>query len=1264
MTLPGAGESVHDNRVPVLYLAPWVDLGGSDKGTIDWFRWLDRDRFAPSLITTQPSPNRRIAEVYPYAEEVWVLPECMSGSEFPQFIFDFLSTRRIRLLHIMNSRLGYELLPDLGWLDQPPAVVVQLHVEEADCSGYVRYVTTRYGNLVDAFSVSSEHLASGMSKYDVTRRRIRVIPTGVDAAGEFNPARVTPHAFSGAPAVRILFAGRLVDQKDPLLMIEVIRRLVMQRGEVHVEVVGEGPIESELRRRCREYGLERHVTLHGPTADLAPWLAGTDLLLLTSEFEGVPYVAYEALAMGMPVVTPALPGTVELVGPGGGSLIDPRDDVDAYVEALIGLVDDAPRRRRLGADARSRMLADFSLRGMAAAHEQLYDELLDGRASAEGLHGAPGPEPMSFASRPLGGTPLVSIITPCFDHGHYLLDLMESVREQDYPALELILVDDGSSDPDTLAVLEDLEREPSVRVLRQPHNQGPSAARNRAIRAAAGRYILPLDADNVLMPGAVRGLVEQLQAAGEQVGFIYPTAQYFGNRDYHFRPPSYNLHRLLEGNYIDTCSLFDRDVFDAGLAFAEDIALGHEDWDLALALGARGVVGQPSQHSVLAYRKHGFTRSDRVEYLRLPFREEIQGRHAELFGHATDCGTLGRYAGPGLRLKAHWSPAITLIAAEPLDLESERGTELLRRVERQTCGDLEVIVETPRVPPWTPAVVRRLPPGLAATAVERVQEGLDSSRGRCLLIARALEELLGDPTLIERLLRTFITDPGLMSVAFTDVGETPGVFPSAIIGRLGSSPDAHAVAWRREVGQRLGVVDLSSDDVTGALARRIHRRETGTQWRHAPMQRRPTRTPSGAESVSGEQAAIDFRRGGPATAMAKSDALETDERLSATPAIPTMPGGHVPRWGGAGSWMPPETMPLVRHVRDDGCRIITNDPHSPPGCRYERNLGSIQRFSPPGTIRLVRRDGDYITVQRGSPRPDGDEVYGYLELAPLPLFIGIERVTLPDGRVTLGIANERDPIHSVAIERDFLGFIESLPAEPQHPPSRTACPGLVLIRRVDRVLRHHVYEAVDPTAEYRGGRPIAAELGRLLPLPEYGTVPVFISPEGFVTTDRYSLTWTRPEPQEIVRWVAAPMTWKRFGMVRGRVQSSARRVVDAVQLVRPQGPAVGGRPSRDGRPADRSWSGVSSEPRPIGYMASQPEEGMAAVYAARHPVLQDEFLTHHATEATDMGYVDVRLLGYVDAEAPLTGRTGSQRVGIPWASRFGLAARYSWDDRR
>src|SRR5467141_4232421 len=110
-------------RTPVLYLAPWVDYGGSDKGTIDWFRWLDRDRFDPSLICTQPSENRRLAEVEPYASELWALPDLMPAECFPGFIFDFIDTRGIELLHIMNSRLAFELLPDLASLPRPPRVV-------------------------------------------------------------------------------------------------------------------------------------------------------------------------------------------------------------------------------------------------------------------------------------------------------------------------------------------------------------------------------------------------------------------------------------------------------------------------------------------------------------------------------------------------------------------------------------------------------------------------------------------------------------------------------------------------------------------------------------------------------------------------------------------------------------------------------------------------------------------------------------------------------------------------------------------------------------------------------------------------------------------------------------------------------------------------------------------------------------------------------------------------------------------------------------
>ena len=213
-------------RTRVLSLAPWVDYGGSDKGTIDWFRWIDRTRYSVMLATTQPSMNRRLAEIFPFADEVWPLPDLMAGQHMPTVIFDLIAMRGIEVLHILNSRIGYELLADLSALASPPKVVVQLHVEEQDRSGYVRLVARRYGNLVDAFSVTSEHLADAVEGYDVARSKIHVIPTGVDAEDEFSPERVSPVDGLADGAVHVLYPGRLVEQKDPLLIFDVATRSV------------------------------------------------------------------------------------------------------------------------------------------------------------------------------------------------------------------------------------------------------------------------------------------------------------------------------------------------------------------------------------------------------------------------------------------------------------------------------------------------------------------------------------------------------------------------------------------------------------------------------------------------------------------------------------------------------------------------------------------------------------------------------------------------------------------------------------------------------------------------------------------------------------------------------------------------------------------------------------------------------------------------------------------------------------------------------
>ncbi len=1224
----GSDGRPRTGRVPLLYLAPWVDYGGSDKGTIDWFRWLDRDRFAPSLITTQPSPNRRLAEVESFAEELWALPELMEGEAVPRFVFDFIDSRGVELLHVMNARLAFELLPDLASLPRPPRVVVQLHVEEQTRDGYVRYVTTRYGNLVDAFSVTSEHLAAAVEGYGVARERIHVIHTGVDGEGEFSPSRVVPVEGLERDVVHILYPGRLCEQKDPMLMVNVAAALHATGDAFRIHVVGDGELEQPVRAAVAARGLDRHVSFHPPTREIARWYAACDVLLMTSVFEGVPYVVFEAMAMGLPVVAPALPGNVELLGGEGGALVEPRDDVAAYAEALRTLVRDGGRRRRVGADSRRRMLEGFSLQQMAAAHGRLYDGLLAAPApevSADAVASpAPeqAPEPIRLRTRPPRGTPLVSAIVPCFNHGRYLRECLASIERQTYPAVETIVIDDGSTEAETLALLAELEHSGGVRVIRQPHNAGPSAARNAGIDAAAGRYVLPVDADNILLDDAVEQLVAQLQSAGEQVGFVYPNLQFFGNRDDYFEPPEYDLHALLYGNFCDTSSLFDRELFDAGLRFDERIVLGHEDWDFALDLAERGVYGQRARAKTLLYRKHGFTRSDMVEHGPEAFHETVCERHPALYGQRRD-----RH--PFATIKAGWSPELSILALRELDRALQPWTDPLRSLRRQSCRDLELIAFCSQE--WALAeddpALRRLPAALASTPAQRLDVALQAAKGRVVVATTGDgSELLSAADGVEKMLRLLTGAGSPAAIAFAEGAQGGHSWrPIASGERLARAP--HAIAWRQEEVQRLGgpvLVDGGAE--IESLARALIAQGGVLDWRHMSA------PPAAHDELPGSTP-VELRR------RESSRAAHPRARPPLWPAAMPSAGSVPRRWDHAPTWMPPLSQVLCRHHEiGSERRIVSNEWHAPPGHYREHVLGAIRTLPFPGTACLLALGDDegYGTIAAGEQDPPGAQWLGHLEQVAFPLLEAVVLARHPETGQRMLLTGEDDPLLGIVEPIGVLGFIERFPLQPREAETGTHVLGLVgLTRAVDRQHRRHRV-AVGALAP---GTP-AGELGALLERPHAGAVPLWVSPDGFVQTDGHRVAPGRPSPKEAVRWTLAPLHWRGPWSATPRARATARRALDAAAAVL--------------RGSDR----VPSTPQeaPSGYLFRDPGPARIALYAAVHPVVADQLLTTHPREAIDMGYRDVTLLGYIAAQAPVTGELGPRAAEVPWASRFGLDA--------
>ena len=180
----------------------------------------------------------------------------------------------------------------------------------------------------------------------------------------------------------------------------------------------------------------------------------------------------------------------------------------------------------------------------------------------------------------------VSVVIPCYNHGQYLPEAIASAEAARGVRVELIVVDDGSTEPATLEVLAGLARG-GYHVIRQS-NQGLSAARNTAIAAARGRYILPLDSDNRIRPDYLR-VGASILDHGPDIGVVYGDREMFGAASGR-QGQAFSFQRLLVANFIDACAIFRKQVWEecGGYDTGMPDRLGYEDWEFWIQAARRG----------------------------------------------------------------------------------------------------------------------------------------------------------------------------------------------------------------------------------------------------------------------------------------------------------------------------------------------------------------------------------------------------------------------------------------------------------------------------------------------------------------------------------------------------------------------------------------------------------------------------------------------------------------------------------------------------
>ncbi|OGH81259.1 MAG: hypothetical protein A3I29_02555 [Candidatus Magasanikbacteria bacterium RIFCSPLOWO2_02_FULL_44_11] len=182
--------------------------------------------------------------------------------------------------------------------------------------------------------------------------------------------------------------------------------------------------------------------------------------------------------------------------------------------------------------------------------------------------------------------PLISVIIPIFNHAHLLERILLSLANQSYRPLEVVIVNDGSTD-NFLEVMKRIQhREPFVslhgKVFCQ-NNQGAAAARNRGFKESTGQFIIFWDADTVAKPEMLEKMMAVL-LVHDEAAYVY-SKYCFGWKKMKSR--EFDLKALKKFNYIDTTSLMRREVFGG---FDEQLKR-FQDWDLWLTLASCGKQG-------------------------------------------------------------------------------------------------------------------------------------------------------------------------------------------------------------------------------------------------------------------------------------------------------------------------------------------------------------------------------------------------------------------------------------------------------------------------------------------------------------------------------------------------------------------------------------------------------------------------------------------------------------------------------------------------
>jgi len=366
------------SRVTVVHVVASLDVGGLERVVFDLVRHSDRTRFAPRVVCLEGvgAWSGRFAEL-------GIPVDCVARSR------GGTAGRILRLarhLHEVGADVvhTHNVKPHLhgalaAALARVPVILSTKHGRN--------FPTRPLGRMANRFAcrlctnlvgVSADCAAIWHDIERAGREKVSIVTNGVDLAA----FPFSPRPLDGPP--RAVSVARLSSVKDPVTLLVAARRVLDLEPGFRLDLVGDGPLRSEVEQSIVRLRLGDAVRMHGAIDDVRPVLSGASFFVLASTSEGISLTLLEAMAAGLPVVATRVGGSPEVVDQGVTGVLVPARAPDALADAMLWMLRQPGPRERMGRLARRRVEARFDVRRTVAAYEQMYLRAFNARCLRAG----------------------------------------------------------------------------------------------------------------------------------------------------------------------------------------------------------------------------------------------------------------------------------------------------------------------------------------------------------------------------------------------------------------------------------------------------------------------------------------------------------------------------------------------------------------------------------------------------------------------------------------------------------------------------------------------------------------------------------------------------------------------------------------------------------------------------------------------------------------------------------------------------------------